>query len=278
MRKYRRTYRKPKRSPRRRTYRRLRYRPRFTRHLPMVLPDRYSCKLRYVDQVTINCAEQLVTVYDFRANDLYDPNCTGVGHQPMGFDTLTVNWDHFTVIGSKITVRPVFDSAAGNVTPAYWGVALVDAIGAYDNSAVSTLFENERVGAPREFGILNQVINRNQKTRKFSLRKFFNIPSSGVADDRFQCDSGNSPAECAYFELFCASVNGNDPGAITFIVTIEYIVVCHEPKKGDDSLIATQKRQEWVAKKMKTIDSAPAQDPSVDRARTKKITTKPRIN
>lgn len=41
----------------------------------------------------------------FSANGLFDPNITGAGHQPRGFDQLIgVLYDHAVVIASKITV------------------------------------------------------------------------------------------------------------------------------------------------------------------------------
>lgn len=247
----RKSYRRPA-APRRRTH----------RYMPFVLPSRYSCRLRYVDEISINSDSGVVKVHDFRANDLYDPNCTGAGHQPMGFDTLTQNYDHFTVIGSKITVKPVFDQSSSNAVPGYWGVALVDAIGTYDNTSATTLFENERVGRPRTYGILNQTVIQNQTVRTFSLKRFFNV-GSGVDDDRFQCDSGNSPPECAYFEVYVAPIAGNDPGTLKFIVTIEFIVVCHEPKKGDDSVEGLQRREEWLASKMKQLGPTISVPPKV---------------
>ena len=45
--------------------------------------------------------------YRFRANGLYDPDRTGTGHQPFGYDEWSPIYDHFTVVGSRITVYPL---------------------------------------------------------------------------------------------------------------------------------------------------------------------------
>ena len=42
--------------------------------------------------------------YIFSANGLYDPDITGVGHQPVGFDQMGQMFDHYTVIAAKIRV------------------------------------------------------------------------------------------------------------------------------------------------------------------------------
>jgi len=45
-----------------------------------------------------------ITNYFFSANAVYDPNVTGTGHQPMGFDTMMLYYEQYTVMASKITV------------------------------------------------------------------------------------------------------------------------------------------------------------------------------
>ena len=37
--------------------------------------------------------------------DCADPNHTGVGHQPLYFDQLMTIYNHYIVIGAKITVK-----------------------------------------------------------------------------------------------------------------------------------------------------------------------------
>lgn len=41
----------------------------------------------------------------FRCNGMYDPNETGVGHQPRFFDEMSGFYDRYRVIGSKITCK-----------------------------------------------------------------------------------------------------------------------------------------------------------------------------
>lgn len=42
--------------------------------------------------------------YRFRCNSLYDPDYTSTGHQPLGFDQAGALYDHYTVVGAKISV------------------------------------------------------------------------------------------------------------------------------------------------------------------------------
>jgi hypothetical protein len=52
----------------------------------MIMPDSLFVKLKYVDQFVLNPTSASTDNYVFRANSLFDPNYTGTGHQPYGYD------------------------------------------------------------------------------------------------------------------------------------------------------------------------------------------------
>jgi hypothetical protein len=63
--------------------------------LPNVVPSEAFVRLKYVDQFTLNATTASTDNMVFRANSLYDPNYTGAGHQPYGYDqwaTLYSSW------------------------------------------------------------------------------------------------------------------------------------------------------------------------------------------
>jgi len=51
--------------------------------------------LRYSDYFQLTTTSGAVSTYVFAANGLYDPNITGTGHQPMGFDQLLQFYNHY---------------------------------------------------------------------------------------------------------------------------------------------------------------------------------------
>ena len=65
-------------------------------------------KLRYCTQVSIPGGAGHGS-YQFRANSLYDPDLSGVGHQPMGFDEMSARYLHYQVLGSRIKVSPIIN-------------------------------------------------------------------------------------------------------------------------------------------------------------------------
>jgi len=67
------------------------------------LAMRQIVKLRYAEDVNISAGIALGS-YDFRANSIFDPNLTGIGHQPLGHDQWAVFYDHYVVLGARIKV------------------------------------------------------------------------------------------------------------------------------------------------------------------------------
>lgn len=187
-------------------------------------------KLRYVEEITMNPGAGLIANYVFSANGLYDPNVTGTGHQPRAFDQLMTFFDHYVVLGAKITVTPVkLDTA--NTVPGYFGILVSD--------------DGITVAGHTLLDIMETRLNKSNRTKlvgfnydmaktsrsisaKFSARKFFHKNVKG--DDIFRGSASSNPSEQAYFEIYHSSVNGNDPDPCTFFVQIEYIALFTERK------------------------------------------------
>lgn len=58
------------------------------------VPSRYICKMKY----STNVATDINGQYIFNLNSLYDPDRTGTGHQPYGFDNLALLYNRYRVI------------------------------------------------------------------------------------------------------------------------------------------------------------------------------------
>jgi hypothetical protein len=61
--------------------------------------------MRYVESVTIVAATGALGIYQWRTNSLFDPNFTGTGHQPYGFDQMKTYYASYLVTSSKISVE-----------------------------------------------------------------------------------------------------------------------------------------------------------------------------
>ena len=68
-----------------------------------LFPTSVKRRLRYASSVSINSVSGVPGHHLLRANDLFDPDYTGTGHQPMGFDQMMIFYDHFVVTKSSLT-------------------------------------------------------------------------------------------------------------------------------------------------------------------------------
>lgn len=74
------------------------------------LPPTLFTKMRYSHQVILyadNLTGRTGSEYAFRMNSLYDPDFTGTGHQPVGFDQLAAIYKIYRVYKVDIQVRVV---------------------------------------------------------------------------------------------------------------------------------------------------------------------------
>lgn len=180
-------------------------------------------KLRYCESVNLSPGAGFVATNVFRCNDVRDPNYTNIGHQPMGFDELMVNYNHFTVIGSKITV-----TFTGQTNTYVCGIA-VDASSANTSTSGEELKERQRTIyriMPTNVGGAGKCV----LTKRFSAKKFFHVKAI-VGESQYKGTASTSPTEQAYFYVWAGADDGTTATqTIQASVHIEYMVVFSEPK------------------------------------------------
>lgn len=77
-------------------------------------PQRKFCKMRYAENLTITApSTNLAFEYIFSLNGLFDPDFTGTGHQPYGFDTMALLYNLYIVRGAFIDIQWYDPSADG---------------------------------------------------------------------------------------------------------------------------------------------------------------------
>lgn len=185
-------------------------------------------KMRYNEQITITPVTGLVGSYIFRTNSLTDPNLTGVGHQPRGYDQLMSLYDHYTVIGAKITARFFISSTQPTVvgiTVKDDSVGLTDPEDYMESRVLKTRSIGARGASQSICTTLSMSINPN---RFLGIR---NPMSSALVRGAISA----SPVESAYFHLFAFDPTGDTPGAVSVDVTIDFTAVLTEPQQPTKS-------------------------------------------
>lgn len=189
------------------------------------VPMSMTTKLRYQDTVTIDAGASALAGHIIAANGCFKPDITATGHQPRGFDQLMALYDHYTVIGSKITAS--FYNRDGTV-PLTVCVALRDG-----NSITATDLNDYLEGGnvisrfltPEDTSAALKTI-----TKGFSARKFLGR-SHPMADPDLKGGATFNPTEGAFFHLCVANTTGSaDPTSTYVNFNIDYIVTFTEPK------------------------------------------------
>lgn len=192
------------------------------------IPNRFAVKLRYADYHTIDPdVAGGAGVFVLSANGLYDPNITGVGHQPRGFDQWMTMFDHYTVVGAKVTVRYI---SVNNLEPLIVGLNLKDSSQTYVNKNDYEEGRNVRTQ------LINSKDNEEHKqlSLTFSAKKFLGI-SKPLSSTQIRGGATANPAEQAYFHIWGAPMTLNDAGSFKIQYWIDYLVVFTEPKQPSQS-------------------------------------------
>lgn len=198
------------------------------RSLKAPIPDKAIAKLRYAVNLTINPSTSVYN-YVFRANSCYDPDFTGVGHQPIGFDQWMGLYNHFYVAGSKMTVD--FMSTNTGVTSSSFVVGThLDA--SASNTTINSELVRERANTNWTTLTNGHAVGKAKRRMKFSHRKFFRTP---LFDDQFKGTASSDPEEQAYFYLWAYTPGGTDGDSIYCVVTLEFIVAFRERKPLNQS-------------------------------------------
>lgn len=191
------------------------------------MPNKLATKLRYVGQSTINPTTGGVAgVYVLNAIGLFDPDISGTGHQPRGFDELMTMYNHYQVVGGKVTVTFAHQNNATNVNQ-YVGIALKDGITPYTNP--NDYLEGRNVVSTVLPANTTQPHTRTL-SKTFSLRKFFGV-TKPLSSNQWRGNESTNPNDGAYYHLFVAPVLGaTDEPAITATWRMEFFTVFTEPK------------------------------------------------
>ncbi len=161
-----------------------------------IFPASITRKLRYSQTVALSTTAGAITSTQvFRANDLYDPDFSGTGHQPMGFDQMMVWYNHFAVRRAKIIVN------FKNTTASPPTVCIrVDA----DSSAITVVERIIELGACVQecLEVKGSYGANKQLSLSVDICKLQGVnPSALTADANLRGTSAASPAEVSYFHL-----------------------------------------------------------------------------
>lgn len=223
---YKRRY-KPKRKPKRRMRRKY---PNYAPGPGQPFPNRYKANFRYVENVSLDPTAGSMAYNTWSANSLYDPNTTGAGHQPMGFDQIAPLYNRYIVTGCKLTATFESRSGSSNAT-AMCGITTHETSGfSGASSPVSLLIEQAKTNYTY-LGVSNSGASVRTLTRRISMRKEFAVKDLFGNLEEYGALTSGSPTNGSFVTTWAVSPNGtDDPVAVNVLVKIEYTGYFFEPK------------------------------------------------
>lgn len=182
------------------------------------VPNYKLVKLKYVDNVTLNPGVASIASHLFRANSLFDPDYSGVGHQPLGFDQWTTFYDMYRVVGAKISAT-------------FFPTGEHDTCGVYLDNDTTTPTVLSDILEQKQTHYRQIVASQTHPTTisfNYSSKKFFGKAAAVNANQRAAMTA--NPTTDIYFTVFAGSPSGADTGARVVQIQIEYIALLTERK------------------------------------------------
>ncbi len=217
--------------PKRRTTRRRKRKRKFKRKRRFrrnrqLIPSKTVKTFVYSDVISLNAGLAGIAVHNFSCNGMFDPDTSGIGHQPLGFDEyLNVFYNHYTVIHCKIECMfyASGDTAAtGNLTCC---VGVRSATG-YAND-LNTLVEQGRTRTVQLSNADASAVKRI--TYQINPNRFLGV-SKPLASSNVRATHTTNPAEQCYWLILVAPADqSSDPSTVACQVKITYRAVLTEP-------------------------------------------------
>lgn len=212
----------------------------FRRYRNPLTAPRIKTTLQYSANIELNPqADNLGSggsnTWFFSVNNLYDPDVTGTGHQPMYFDNYSqlfnryrVNWAQITVtvvnhfVNTDTAYQPPSGSAVLTENPnyAYKLAILADRDVSDYPTTMNRLIEEG--GANIKWRFIAPSLN-GKLPKLFHSASPHRLTQLAFNDDTLQADIGAAPSRQCYFAVAITSADGNtDPPNVFLNVRIKY--------------------------------------------------------
>lgn len=168
-------------------------------------PQRFICKMKYAADVQTTASGR----YVFNLNSLFDPDQTGGGHQPYGYDNLTAIYKKYRVIscGWRIT------TTSATSVPIQLGTMPT-------NAGILPVNFAELKEQPRSrYVIQNPGANSAVVSGKAYMPSVVGrTKHQYMSDDRFQAEFNANPLEAIQLQVHTADANGTLTTAVVNVI------------------------------------------------------------
>lgn len=168
-------------------------------------------------------------MYAFSVNSLYDPNVTGTGHQPKGFDQIMLLYDHYLTMKCNYKITFINESST---VPCVVGCALsrltTDTYSGIDDFSETT-------NADTHYLNLTGTSSNSKVVKGSVIPHRFLGSKNPMGNDRLWGETATSPQENLKLHLFVSSADESQNPVIRIIIELSYFAVLREPQNVNQS-------------------------------------------
>lgn len=187
---------------------------------------------RYVDRISIpSAAANVQTTWVFACNNLYDPDVTGTGHQPMFRDECATNYGSYTVVSSSIKITiPVH---VDRITPEVYALVVDDASSPED-SRFNSMLETRRAWTVQTLASRHSpLVLRSSWDAAKVLRT---TRKAILSDDSFKTSNSSGPNRPWYYHFFIRPWTPTDTDSpLDIVVEMNFVTLWRDRKAAQGS-------------------------------------------
>ncbi len=186
--------------------------------------QRYITKMKYAEVRAVSGPTSGGLVqYNFRLNSIFDPNLTGVGHQPYGHDQLADIYNRYRVYRVDYAISALNTDGATN----YSVIGVVPA-----NEQISTFIGVSDIMESPRAKYITQAPNAALKVLKGTVNLASlsgRTKSQYMSDDRYQAEFLANPAESLILNILAGTITGTGGtgGTGTNVMNLSISLVYH---------------------------------------------------
>lgn len=194
-------------------------------------PRQKTVKLNYVSSITLNPVVGGMAQWFFSANGIYDPDITGIGHQPYLRDTWSALYNHYVISRSSMKCTFVRDADDSPTVPCMVGCVIAD------DTTIPVDYYTLMEGRRGTVKLLPSSADVQRSTNtSFNAKKFFTVSDVNDNQNRIGAAVGTNPdpakqQDQAYYCVFAQTMDQTaTTPVLNVLIEMTYTVTYSEPK------------------------------------------------
>ncbi len=184
-------------------------------------PDSEIATIRYSDEIGINPATTYGQ-YTFRGNSCFDPDETGIGHQPMYFDQYSEVYSKYKVISSRISVTAANYNAAASAVIVVVPSSEIITITSYAIAMEQPYAKRTELLPVSTRGGVQSSLRSGIRTQKI-----LGLSSAQFASEDYSATTGATPSSVWYWNIAAFDISAL---SVRLVVDIDYRVIFYDRK------------------------------------------------